>query len=85
MALQLMELRCRIKTLDCEQVLELVCQTLPMEVSHGQHIVKWVHCKLYALGVQDPSKTFLTTTNVNQGTAMYMAPEQFNGTRLDEK
>ena len=35
--------------------------------------------------VQDPSKTFLTTTNVNQGTAMYMAPEQFNGTRLDEK
>ncbi|KAK9827455.1 hypothetical protein WJX74_003381 [Apatococcus lobatus] len=35
--------------------------------------------------MKDPSKTFLTTTNVNQGTAMYMAPEQFNGTRLDEK
>ncbi|KAK9807897.1 hypothetical protein WJX72_012460 [[Myrmecia] bisecta] len=34
--------------------------------------------------VKDPSKTYLTTTNDN-GTPMYMAPEQFNGTRVDEK
>lgn len=57
----------------------------------GRFLIKWpiavltlIQC-LMLLVMQDPSKTFLTTTNVNQGTAMYMAPEQFNGTRLDEK
>lgn len=34
--------------------------------------------------VKDPSKTCLTVTQ-NNGTPMYMAPEQFNGTRVDEK
>lgn len=34
--------------------------------------------------VQDPAKTYLTATNDN-GTPMYMAPEQFNGSHLDEK
>lgn len=34
--------------------------------------------------LKDPSKTFLTATNDN-GTPMYMAPEQFNGSHLDEK
>ena len=33
---------------------------------------------------QDPAKTYLTATNDN-GTPMYMAPEQFNGSHLDEK
>eukprot|EP00884_Botryococcus_braunii_P016796 jgi/Botrbrau1/37/Bobra.0022s0032.1 len=34
--------------------------------------------------IKDPSKTYLTTTNDN-GTPMYMAPEQFNGGHVDEK
>ncbi|KAL3141527.1 hypothetical protein ABBQ32_004776 [Trebouxia sp. C0010 RCD-2024] len=45
------------------------------------------HAKIADFGisrVKDPSKTCLTVTN-NNGTPMYMAPEQFNGTRVDEK
>jgi hypothetical protein len=34
--------------------------------------------------VKDPMKSYLSATN-NNGTPMYMAPEQFNGTHLDEK
>ena len=34
--------------------------------------------------VKDPTKSYLSATN-NNGTPMYMAPEQFNGTHLDEK
>ena len=34
--------------------------------------------------VKDPSKICLTGTN-NNGMPMYMNPEQFNGTRVDEK
>ncbi len=37
-----------------------------------------------AILAQDPAKTYLTATNDN-GTPMYMAPEQFNGSHLDEK
>lgn len=36
------------------------------------------------LPVQDPAKTFLSTTNVH-GTPQYMAPEQFAGAHCDEK
>lgn len=38
--------------------------------------------------LQDPAKSYLSATNdsrVPAGTPMYMAPEQFNGTRVDEK
>lgn len=34
--------------------------------------------------VKDPTKSYLSATN-NNGTPMYMAPEQFNGSHLDEK
>ena len=34
--------------------------------------------------VKDPTKSYLNATN-DTGTPMYMAPEQFNGTRVNEK
>lgn len=34
--------------------------------------------------VKDPTQSYLSATN-NNGTPMYMAPEQFNGSHLDEK
>lgn len=37
-----------------------------------------------AAALQDPAKTFLSTTNVH-GTPQYMAPEQFAGAHCDEK
>ena len=62
---------------------------------HKQHIYKPVDVGQwdYSCGqvadfgisrVKDPTKSYLSATN-NNGTPMYMAPEQFNGTHLDEK
>ena len=35
--------------------------------------------------VKDPAKSYLTEFTVDKGTPMYMAPEQMNGERVDEK
>lgn len=35
--------------------------------------------------VKDPTKSYLTQVTNDNGTPLYMAPEMFNGTRLDEK
>jgi len=51
------------------------------------HCVLTTPCAARCAGisrVKDPAKSYLNATN-DTGTPMYMAPEQFNGTRVDEK